>query len=128
MNDFWDKLLPLVNTQTWLGAIVVGIAIALLAWLLGEAVRLTFLKIIQMRGGKTDQTGVVFLGQMARVAVWLVAFLSFAHKVPGLKEQLLANKTTLTGAAVYAVFIGVVAWLASGALRLALHRLLQKRG
>jgi small-conductance mechanosensitive channel len=81
-----------------------------------------------MRGGKTDQTGVVFLGQMARVAVWLVAFLSFAHMVPGLKEQLLANKTTLTGAAVYAVFIGVVAWLASGALRLALHRVLQKRG
>jgi small-conductance mechanosensitive channel len=44
-----------------------------------------------------------------------------------MEARLLTNQT-LAGMAVYAVFIGVVAWLASGALRLALHRVLLKRG
>lgn len=127
MNDFWTAALALVNPETWLGAAFLGVVIGLLAWLLGEAVRLIVLQVIEKRGGKADQTGVVFLGQLARVGVWLVAFLSYAHVVPEMEKQLLTNKT-LAGAAVYAVFFGVVAWLASAALRLALHRVLQKRG
>ena len=126
MNDFWTKVLSLVDTQTWHGAALVGVVIAIIAWLLGEALRLIVLLIIQKRGGKADQSSVVFVGQLARVTVWFVAFRSFAHLVPSLEEKL--HPDTLAGAAVYAVFIGVVAWLASGALRLALHRVLQKRG
>jgi len=127
MNDFWTKVLSLLDTKTWLGAGFLGLIIAVMAWLLGEAVRLIVLLIIQKRGGKTDQSSVVFVGQLARLAVWFVAFLTFAHQVPWMRGELLTRQT-LAGMAVYAVFIGVVAWLASGALRLALHRVLQKRG
>ena len=126
MNDFWTKVLPFVDTQTWLGAAIVGLVIAIIAWLLGEALRLIVLLIIQKRGGKADESSVVFVGQLARLTVWFVAFRSFAHVVPKMEEKL--HPDTLLGAAVYAVFVGVVAWLASGALRLALHRVLQKRG
>ena len=126
MNDFWTIALPLVDPKTWLGAAILGIIIGLVAWLLGEAVRLIVLQVIQKRGGKADQSSVVFVGQLTRVAVWLIAFLAYAHVVPEM-EKLLSNNS-VTGATVYAVVIGVVAWLASGALRLALHRVLQRRG
>ena len=126
MNNFWIAGLSLVNPQTWVGACFLGLIIGLLAWLLGEAVRLVVLQVIEKRGGRANQSGVIFLGQLARAGVWMVAFRAYAHLVPALKTLLTENR--LARAAFYAAVVGVVAWLASGALRLTLHRILQRRG
>jgi small-conductance mechanosensitive channel len=123
-NDFWTTGLSLVDPDTWVGACFLGLIIGLLAWLLGEAVRL----VVQhaKRDGQGDHAGLNFLGQLARGAVWLVAFLSYVHLVPSLEKLL--SPSTLVGAATYAVIVGLVAWLIAGFLRLALHRVLQRRG
>ena len=123
-NDFWTTSLDLVNPGTWVGASLLGLIIGLLAWLLGEAVRLAVHHA--KRDGQGDQAGITYLGELARGAVWLGAVLYYASLVPALER--FRKPDSFATAAFYAVVVGLVAWLTGGFLRLALHRVLEKRG
>jgi small-conductance mechanosensitive channel len=123
-SDFWTTGLDLVNPGTWVGASFWALIIGLLAWLVGEAVRLVVHHA--RRDGQGDQAGITYLGQLARGAVWLGAFLFYASLVPALEK--FRKPDTFATAAFYAVVVGLVAWLTGGFLRLAMHRVLEKRG
>jgi len=123
-NDFWTTGLDLVNPGTWVGASFWALIIGLLAWLLGEAVRLVVYHA--KRDGQGDHAGITYIGQLARGAVWLCAFLFYASLVPALEK--FRKPDTFATAAFYAVVVGLVAWLTGGFLRLALHRVLKRRG
>ena len=101
-----------------------GLIIGLLAWLVGEAVRLAVHHA--KRDGQGDQAGITYLGNLARGAVWLCAFLFYASLVPALEK--FRKPDSFATAAFYAVVVGLVAWLTGGFLRVALHRVLEKRG
>lgn len=123
-NDFWMTGLDLVNPGTWVGASFLGLIIGLLAWLVGEAVRLAVHHAKRDRQG--DQAGITYLGELARGAVWLGAFLIYARLVPALEK--FRQPDSFATAAFCAIVVGLVAWLTGGFLRLALHRVLTKRG
>ena len=101
-----------------------GLIIGLLAWLLGEAVRLAVHHA--KRDGQRDQAGITYLANLARGAVWLCAILLYANLVPALEK--FRKPDSFATAAFYAVVVGLVAWLTGGFLRVALHRVLEKRG
>ncbi|MGA2554725.1 MAG: mechanosensitive ion channel domain-containing protein [Verrucomicrobiota bacterium] len=115
-----------MNIDTWVGAGIVAAVMGMMAWFMGEAIRLLINKAVKKQPGKPDKTGVVFLGQLARVGVWLAAIHSYASLVPAVKELL--DPHTFVGAAIYAFIVGAAAWLIGRALRLAVHRVLEKRG
>jgi small-conductance mechanosensitive channel len=125
-NDFWTADFPWVNIETWAGAAIVAAVMGLMAWVMGEAVRLLINKAVNKQIGKPDKTGLVFIGLLARVGIWLAAIHSYASLVPAIKDLL--DRNTFLGAAIYAVLMGGAAWLIGRALRLTVHRVLEKRG
>ena len=125
-TDFWTAGFPWVNLSTWEGAAIVAVVMGAMARLIGEAIRLLINKAVKKQPAKPGKTGVVFLGQLARVGVWLAAIHSYASLVPAIKKLL--DRDTFVGAAIYGVLVGGAAWLVGRALRLAVHRFLEKRG
>ncbi|MGD1083733.1 MAG: mechanosensitive ion channel family protein [Verrucomicrobiota bacterium] len=125
-DDFWIILWDLFNPRTFVGAAMLAVVIGLLAWVMGEAVRLIVQKVLEKPGPAAEQAGVLFLGQLARAGVWFIAFVSYANLVPKVEEFL--DPSTLPGAAFAAVVALVLAWLVGRALRLTVHRVLEKRG
>ncbi len=125
-TDFWTAGFPWVNLSTWEGAAIVAVVMGAMAWFIGEAIRLLINKAVKKQPAKPGKTGVVFLGQLARVGVWLAAIHSYASLVPAIKKLL--DRDTFVGAAIYGVLVGGAAWLVGRALRLAVHRFLEKRG
>jgi small-conductance mechanosensitive channel len=125
-TDFWTADFPWVNIETWVGAGIVAAVMGLMAWLMGEAVRLLINKAVKKQPGKPDKTAIVLLGQVARVGIWLAAIHSYAHLVPAIKKLL--DRDTFLGAAIYAFMFGAAAWLIGRALRVTVHRVLEKRG
>jgi hypothetical protein len=86
MSDkFWTFLGDLVDPATWIGAAFLAVLLGLVAWLVGRAVRLAVHRLLEKRPGTVDQTVVRFLAQLARLGVWIFAFLSYAHLVPALQ-------------------------------------------
>jgi small-conductance mechanosensitive channel len=83
-------------------AVVVG----LVAWLTGGFLRLALNRVLTKRGESVDQTAVRFLGQLVRVGVWVFAFVSYAHVIPGLRGL---GTAWLTSAGVAAVVVGMAA-------------------
>jgi small-conductance mechanosensitive channel len=125
-KSFWLIVGDLLDPGTWAGAALLAVVIGFMAWLLGEALRLTVRRVLEKHGETTDKAGVLFLVQLARVGVWFVAFISYANVVPALEN--FRHPDTLPGAAFAAVVAGVLAWLVGRALRLTVHRVLNKRG
>jgi small-conductance mechanosensitive channel len=126
MNQFLVDGGDLTNTDTLIGAGFLALVMGLLAWLVGEALRLLVLRVLEKHEDKVDQPGVALVGQLARVGVWLFTLLSYVNFVPKVQKWL--NPDTLLGALFYAVVAAVVAWLVGRALRLSVHRVLEKRG
>jgi small-conductance mechanosensitive channel len=126
MNQFLVEGGDLTNTDTFTGAAFLGLIMGLLAWLLGEAVRLALHRFLEKNEKKVDQPGVLLVGQLARVGVWLYALLYYAHLVPWVEKSF--DPGTPLGAVFYAVVTATVAWLVGRALRLTVHRVLEKRG
>lgn len=105
-NTFWIFLSDLVDSKTWLGAAFYAILVGLVAWLAGRAVRLAVQRYLEKQPGNEDQTAVRFLAQLARLGVWIFAFVSYAHVVPALRGL---GTAWLTSAGVAAVVVGLAA-------------------
>lgn len=105
-NAFWLFVADLVNPATWLGAAFYAVLVGLVAWLVGRAVRLAVQRYLEKQPGNEDQTAVRFLAQLARLGVWIFAFVSYAHVVPALSGL---GTAWLTSAGVAAVVVGMAA-------------------
>ena len=75
----------LLNPNTLPGALLIGLLIACVAWLVGRVLRLAIHRVLEHSNHVVaDQTAVRFLGQLVRAAVYLFAFLTYAYIVPAL--------------------------------------------
>jgi small conductance mechanosensitive channel len=107
MQDFNAISVELLNPATRLGAIFYGVIVAGAAWLVGRAVHLAvhrYLDKAQAQGA--DPTGVRFLGQLAKLLVYIIAFICYTHLVPSLQKL---GTAWLASVGVVSVVVGLAA-------------------
>ena len=105
-NDFQNFVTDLLNPATWMGAAFYAVLVGLVAWLAGRAGHLAVQRFLEKQPGTVDQTAVRFMAQLARLGVWVFAFVSYAHIVPALSGL---GSAWLTSAGVAAVVVGMAA-------------------
>ena len=75
------------SPATPLGALFYFILFGFLAWIGGRALRLAVHRVLEKNTeGVLDPTTVRFLGQLAKLFVYIFAFASYAHIIPALKS------------------------------------------
>jgi small-conductance mechanosensitive channel len=104
--DLQNFIADLLNPATWLGAAFYAVLVGLVAWLAGRAGHLAVQRFLEKQPGTVDQTAVRFMAQLARLGVWVFAFVSYAHIVPALSGL---GSAWLTSAGVAAVVVGMAA-------------------
>jgi len=107
MQNFDYISADLLNPATRPGELFYGVVIAGTAWLVGRAVHLAvhrYLDQAQAAGG--DPTAIRFLGQLAKVAVYIIAFLCYSHVVPALQHL---GTAWLASVGVVSVVVGLAA-------------------
>src|ERR1700722_4166650 len=68
-------------------ALLLGMIFGLAAWSLARAVRLGFQRILEKpKYVPADRTAIRFLAQLSQLAIYLFAFLLYAHLIPALKS------------------------------------------
>ena len=107
MTKWSDIAGSLMDTSTMIGAVFVAVLWALAAIITGRAVRLAIHRYLDrtQRAGAAP-TGIRFLGQLARVVVYILAFVGYAHVVPAL-QKLGTASLAIGGAA--SVVVGLAA-------------------
>jgi small conductance mechanosensitive channel len=101
---YWGHLL---DPKTLPGQLFYGVVIAAAAWLAGRAVNLAihrYLDDVQAAGA--DATGIRFLARFGKLVVYIVAFVSYAHLVPGLQKL---GTAWLASVGVVSVVVGLAA-------------------
>ncbi len=104
IDSFWAELL---NPATPLGAIFYAVVLAGVAWIVGRAVHLAvhrYLDDVQAEGA--DPTGIRFLGQLAKLGVYIVTFICYSHLVPALQHL---GTAWLASVGVVSVVVGLAA-------------------
>jgi small-conductance mechanosensitive channel len=97
----------LVDPGKPLGALVYGIIFAVIAWLVGRALQLAVQRLVARdTRAYVDRTTVNFLAQLAKIGVYLFAFISYAHLVPALASL---GSAWLTSVGVISVVLGLAA-------------------
>jgi small-conductance mechanosensitive channel len=95
------------DPATPLGAVLYGIIFALIAWLVGRALRLAVQRVLARdTRSYVDRTTINFLSQLAQIGVWLFAFISYAHLVPSLSHL---GTAWLASVSVISVIMGLAA-------------------
>ncbi len=95
------------SPRTPLGALLYAIVFACFAWLVGRALRLAIKRVLARdTHAYVDRTTVNFLAQLAQIAVWLFAFISYAHLVPVLASL---GTAWLASVSVISVIVGLAA-------------------
>ena len=98
---------PFYDPASLLGAVLYAVLFALAAWVIGRALRLAIHRILAYdKRALMDRTTVQFLGQLAQIGVYLLAFISYAHIVPALAHL---GTAWLAGVSVITVVIGLAA-------------------
>jgi small conductance mechanosensitive channel len=97
----------LLSPGTLPGALIYALIIILLASLVGRALNLAVQRFLSRpKHFVADQTAIRFLGQLARLGVYLFAFLSYAHLIPALRGL---GTAWLASVGVVSVVIGLAA-------------------
>lgn len=95
------------DPATPLGALIYGLIFAFLAWIVGRALRLAVHRLLAYdKRALVDRTTVKFLGQLAQIAVYLFAFISYAHLIPALSHL---GTAWLASVSVISVVVGLAA-------------------
>jgi small conductance mechanosensitive channel len=92
------------DPATPIGAALYGLVFGFLAWLFGRMLRLGIHRLA--RDSHVDQTALRFLAELARFAVYVFAFISYAHVVPALAG---IGTAWLTSVSVISVIVGLAA-------------------
>ena len=85
--NIWEQIKSgaLTDPKTVSGAILYALVFLFLAWLFGRASHLAVHRLFAKdTHNRVDRTAVKFLAQLARFAVYIFAFISYAHLVPAL--------------------------------------------
>jgi small-conductance mechanosensitive channel len=107
MKSFDEYYARLLNPATTPGALFYGVVIAGAAWLAGRAVHLAIHRYLDRAEAEgADPTGIRFLGQLGRLAVYIIAFLSYTHVVPALQKL---GTAWLASVGVVSVVVGLAA-------------------
>lgn len=100
------SLRDFVDPGTVPGAIVYAVAFAAVAWLGGRFVRLAVHRALDGPFPLADPTAVKFLGQLARLAIYVLAFVSYFYQIPVLRQL---GGVWLTSVGVVSVVVGIAA-------------------
>jgi small-conductance mechanosensitive channel len=97
----------LTDPKSLSGAILYALVFLFLAWLFGRASHLAVQRLFAKdTHNRVDRTAVKFLAQLARFAVYIFAFISYAHLVPALAGL---GTAWLASAGILSVIIGLAA-------------------
>jgi len=94
------------NPGTAAGAVFYAVVCVGAAWLAGRAVRLAVHRTLDYHVPSADPTVVTFLGRLARLAIYIIAFLTYAHLIPVLNKL---GTVWLTSVGVVSVVLGLAA-------------------
>jgi small-conductance mechanosensitive channel len=107
MQWFHQYYADLLDPKTYPGALFYLVIIGGAAWLAGQAVHLAIHRYLdRAEADGADPTGIRFLGQIGRLAVYVIAFLSYTHVVPGLQKL---GTAWLASVGVVSVVVGLAA-------------------
>jgi small conductance mechanosensitive channel len=109
MTNFLDQLKhgAFADPTQPIGALVYAVVFAVLAWLIGRALRLAIQRVLARdKWSYLDRMTVNFLAQLAQIGVWLFAFISYAHLVPALARL---GTAWLASVGVISVVLGLAA-------------------
>ncbi len=87
--NIWDEIKngAFADPSTPIGAAVYAILFAIAAWLIGRALSVSVQRILAHDDHRRiDRTRVRFLSHLARIGVYVFAFISYAHLVPSLAK------------------------------------------
>ncbi len=99
LHDFFDP-------GTWPGAAFYGVAFVAAAWLAGRVVRLAVHRALDGHLPRADPTAIKFLGQLARLAIYVVALISYVYQIPVLRQL---GAVCLTSVGVASIVVGIAA-------------------
>jgi small conductance mechanosensitive channel len=109
MTNFLDQLKhgAYADPRQPIGALVYALVFAVMAWLIGRALRLALQRVLARdKWAYLDRTAVNFLAQLTQIGVWLFAFISYAHLVPALARL---GTAWLASVGVISVVLGLAA-------------------
>ena len=96
-----------VNPSTFEGAIFLGIAFALVAWVVGWLLRMAVQRMLAHdKHDHFDRMAIKFLAKLSRYAVYIFAFISYVHFVPGISGM---GMVSLASVSVISVVLGLAA-------------------
>src|SRR5580692_6025283 len=82
-----DWQLDFLDRNTWAGALLVAVIVAFCAWFVGRMVRLGIQRILSRpKHVPSDPTAIRFMGQLARVGVYVFALVTYARLIPNLDK------------------------------------------
>ncbi len=106
-------LLDQINTggfadpSTLQGAVLFAVVFAVVAWLVGRALRLAVQRVLlHDKHDHVDRMAFKFIAKLIRYCVYIVAFVSYAHFVPALSSL---GTASLTSISVITVIVGLAA-------------------
>lgn len=95
------------DRDTPLGALLYGIVFAIAAWLFGRMLHLAVHRLLARdTRALVDRTTINFLAQLARIGVYIFAFISYAHLIPALSKL---GTAWLASVSVISVIMGLAA-------------------
>jgi small-conductance mechanosensitive channel len=106
IDDLKSLLHILTDPNSLPGAAFYALLFALLAWLLGRAVRLAVKRLLDSHIPRADPTAVRFLGQFARLVIYILAILSYFYHIPVLRQL---GGVWLTSVGLISVVVGIAA-------------------
>jgi small-conductance mechanosensitive channel len=103
LSFIWRNLL---DPATLPGAALYAVAFAAAAWLAGRLIHLAVKRALDSHVPQADPTVVNFLGQLARLGIYVIAILSYASHIPVLRQL---GGVWLTSVGVVSVVVGIAA-------------------
>jgi len=102
----FDNMLHLIfDPHNWIGAVFFALVILLVAAIVARGVKITSRRVM-MREDLVDPTVVMFLSQLAQIAVYIIGLIVFFHIIPALNKL---GTALLTGVSVMSVVFGFAA-------------------
>ena len=104
-----DKVsqLDFFNRDTYAGALLLAVVVAIGAWMAGRLVRMGVHRILtRPKHVPSDPTAIRFMGQLARAGVYVFALVIYARLIPGLDRF---GTTLLASVGVLSVVFGMAA-------------------
>jgi small conductance mechanosensitive channel len=97
--------IAILDPSTALGALFYGVIVIVLAWIAGSLLHVTIHRYLdKAEAAGTDSTSVRFLGQLARVVVYILAFALYTYLIPPLHSL---GTAWLASVGLFSVIIGL---------------------